>query len=246
MPSRRFYGKIVVITGGAGGIGQACVRKFKNDHQVIILDVNEQAIQDCIEKYDIDGYTVDLSDTESIKVVIQKIVQKYHRIDALVQTAGIMGSCEALKVEPGVFEKMLKVNVEGLFFVMQEVVKQSMKETGGMILNFASEAAIRGFCGDMASVHYSASKGAVIAMSRQLAVEWGAYDINVNSISPGGVLTPAMQQLDFHEDFSATPLKRLSTPEDIAETVFFLCSPQAKMITGQNIIVDGGCAVVGC
>ena len=95
-------------------------------------------------------------------------------------------------------------------------------------------------------MHYSASKGAVIAMSRQLAVEWGAYDINVNSISPGGVLTPAMQQLDFHEDFSAIPLKRLSTPEDIAETVFFLCSPQAKMITGQNIIVDGGCAVVGC
>lgn len=238
--------RIVIITGGAGGIGQACIEKFKNDHKVIILDVNEEAIRDCMEKYGIDGYAVDLSNTESIKVVIQKIVQKYNRIDVLVQTAGMMGSCEALKVNPDVFEKMLKINVEGLFFVMQEVVKQSMKKTGGMILNFASEAAIRGFSGAMASVHYSASKGAVIAMSRQLAVEWGSYDVNVNSISPGGVLTPAMKQLDFNEDFSAIPLKRLSTPEEIAETVFFLCSPQAKMITGQNIVVDGGCAVVGC
>lgn len=157
-----------------------------------------------------------------------------------------MGSCEALKVEPDIFEKMMKINVEGMFFVMQETVKQSMKKNGGMILNFSSEAAIRGFSGDMASVHYSASKGAVIAMSRQLAVEWGMYNINVNSISPGGVLTPAMKKLDFNEDFSVIPLKKLSTPEDIAETVFFLCSHQAKMITGQNIIVDGGCAIVGC
>ena len=98
----------------------------------------------------------------------------------------------------------------------------------------------------MAAVHYSASKGAVIAMSRQLAVEWGQYQIRVNSIAPGGVMTPAMAALSFDEDFSNIPLGKLSKPSDIAYTVYFLCSKHASMITGQNIVVDGGCAAVGC
>lgn len=156
-----------------------------------------------------------------------------------------MHSQSALDVLPQTFEKIMKVNVEGMFFIMQETVKQSMKRNGGVILNFASQAAIRGFDGVMASVHYSASKGAVIAMSRQLAVEWGKYQIRVNSISPGGVLTPAMASLDFNEDLSKIPLNKLSKPEDIASVVYFLCSNHSKMITGQNIVIDGGSGIVG-
>ena len=83
-------------------------------------------------------------------------------------------------------------------------------------------------------------------MSRQLSVEWGQYNIRVNSISPGGVLTPAMAALSFEEDLSNIPLGKLSTSLDIAETVAFVCSKEAKMITGQNIVIDGGCAAVGC
>ncbi len=238
--------RIVVITGGAGGIGQACVKNFIEKDEVIILDVNEKAIEQCVEKYGIDGYVVDLCNIESIKDVIQKILKKYKKIDVLVQTAGIMEGRSALELDLNSFERMMKINVEGMFFVMQEVVKESMQKYGGVILNFASEAAIRGFNGPMAAVHYSASKGAVIAMSRQLAVEWGTYNIRVNSIAPGGVMTPAMEALSFDEDFSNIPLGKLSKPEDIAKTVAFLCSEQASMITGQNIVVDGGCAAVGC
>lgn len=237
--------RVVVITGGAGGIGQACVQKFKED-QVVILDVNEKAIHQCVEKYGVDGYVVDLCDVESIQSVISKIIQKYAKIDVLVQTAGIMEGRPALELKASSFERMMKINVEGMFFVMQEVVKKTMKENGGIILNFASEAAIRGFTGPMAAVHYSASKGAVIAMSKQLAVEWGKYQIRVNSISPGGVMTPAMAALSFDEDFSNIPLGKLSLPSNIADTVYFLCSEQSCMITGQNIVVDGGCAAVGC
>lgn len=239
--------RVVVITGGAGGIGQACIQKFnQEDDQVIILDVNESAIGQCAQKYGVDGYVVDLCDVNSIENVVSKIVKKYSRIDVLIQTAGIMAGCAALDLEPSSFERMMKINVEGMFFVMKEVVKQSMKNYGGVILNFASEAAIRGFKGPMAAVHYSASKGAVIAMSRQLAVEWGQYQIRVNSIAPGGVMTPAMAALSFDEDFSNIPLGKLSKPSDIAYTVYFLCSKHASMITGQNIVVDGGCAAVGC
>lgn len=238
--------RVVVITGGAGGIGQACVQNFCQKDTVIILDVNKETIQQCVEKYKVYGYVIDLTDIQSITQIIQMIIEKFKKIDVLVQTAGIMGSQPALEVMPESFDQMMKVNVEGMFYVMQEVVKQRMKETGGVILNFSSEAAIRGFSGPMASVHYSASKGAVVAMSRQLAVEWGQYNIRVNSIAPGGVMTPAMAKLDFTEELDNIPLRRLSKPEDIAQTVYYLCSDKAKMITGQNIVVDGGCAAVGC
>lgn len=237
--------RVVVITGGAGGIGQACVEKFCQEDTVIVLDVNEKSIKQCKEKYHVDGWKVDLSDLTSIQTAIQEIIHRFHKIDVLVQAAGIMKSAPALDVSYQDFEKMIKVNVEGLFFVMQETVRQSMKNSGGVILNFASAAAIRGFYEPMASVHYSASKGAVVAMSRQLAVEWGKYNIRVNSIAPGGVMTPAMASLNFEPDCSMVPLKRLSSPQDIASTVYYLCSEQSAMITGQNIVVDGGSSVVG-
>lgn len=237
--------RVVVITGGAGGIGQACVNLFAKEDIVVVLDVNQANVRQWSQVENIYSYEVDLSDIDGIKRVVEKIIERFKRIDVLVQAAGIMHSQSALDVLPQTFEKIMKVNVEGMFFIMQETVKQSMKRNGGVILNFASQAAIRGFDGVMASVHYSASKGAVIAMSRQLAVEWGKYQIRVNSISPGGVLTPAMASLDFNEDLSKIPLNKLSKPEDIASVVYFLCSNHSKMITGQNIVIDGGSGIVG-
>ena len=237
--------RVVVITGGAGGIGQACVNLFAKEDIVVVLDVNQANVRQWSQVENIYSYEVDLSDIDGIKRIVEKIIERFKRIDVLVQAAGIMHSQSALDVLPQTFEKIMKVNVEGMFFIMQETVKQSMKRNGGVILNFASQAAIRGFDGVMASVHYSASKGAVIAMSRQLAVEWGKYQIRVNSISPGGVLTPAMASLDFNEDLSKIPLNKLSKPEDIASVVNFLCSNHSKMITGQNIVIDGGSGIVG-
>lgn len=243
--------RIVVVTGGAGGIGQACVQHFlKKGDIVVIVDYNQQMINQCIQQFshlgEVYGYAIDLSHSENIQDFVAHIISKHQHIDVLVQAAGLMASQPAVDIEVHDFERLMKVNVEGLFFMMQEVVKQSMMKTGGCILNFASEAAIRGFTGPMAGVHYSASKGAVIAMSRQLAVEWGEYQIRVNTICPGGVLTPAMEKMNFDEEMNVIPLKRLSKPDDIANTVVYLCSQEANMITGQNIVVDGGCAVVGC
>lgn len=237
--------KVIVITGGAGGIGQAIVQKLMYKNKIIVLDVNETAVQKCKESYPVDGYVVDLCNQVSIKNTIDQIIVHYGTIDVLIQAAGIMNSQPALEVTVEDWQMMMNINVQGMFFMMQEVVKKSMKENGGVILNFSSEAAIRGFTGPMASVHYSASKGAVISMSRQLAVEWGEYNIRVNSIAPGGVMTPAMAALEFNEDFNQIPLHRLSKPEEIADTVAFLCSDQANMINGQNIVIDGGCAAVG-
>lgn len=240
--------KRVVLITGAGGIGEACIQRFiENDDQVVIVDYAKENIERYKQCYpQLEGYVFDLSQIDEIEKLIHVIIQRHGKIDVLVQSAGIMASDQALNVQPDTFDRLMKVNVEALFFMMQQVVKQSMLENGGVILNFASEAAIRGFTGAMAGVHYSASKGAVISMSRQLAVEWGHAHIRVNTICPGGVKTPAMKQMNFDEDLSMIPLQRLSDPSNIADTVFYLCSNQAKMITGKNIIVDGGCAAVGC
>lgn len=129
---------------------------------------------------------------------------------------------------------------------MQETVRQSMKEHGGAIVNFASMAGIRGMNPAMAAAHYSASKGAVVAMTMQAAAEWGQHQIRVNAVAPGGVLTKAMQQMQFPENaFASIPLGRLSLPQDIANAVVFLASDRAAMITGQTLIIDGGSSIVG-
>ncbi len=238
--------KVVVITGGAGGIGQACAHAFDANHQVVLVDVNQQALTDLCNQYpQFDGYVINLTDSNSIHEGVKEIVNKYGRIDILVQTAGLMRNKSALELTDKEFEQMMSINVTGTFLMAQEVVKQSMKAFGGSILNFASEAAIRGFKGPMAAVHYSASKAAIIGMSRQLAVEWGEYQIQVNSICPGGVLTPAMKKLSFEQDCSSIPMGRLTLPEEIAKTILFITSEDAKMITGQNIVIDGGCAATG-
>lgn len=121
-----------------------------------------------------------------------------------------------------------------------------MKKYGGSIVNFSSMAGIRGMKLGMCSAHYSASKGAVIALSKQGAVEWAPYQVRVNAIAPGGVLTEAVKNMNMPiEAMAQIPLKKLSKPTDIAESAVFLASDQASMITGQVLVVDGGSSCVG-
>lgn len=130
--------------------------------------------------------------------------------------------------------------------MMQQVVAQSMTKTGGSIVNFSSMAGIRGMREGMESPHYSASKGAVAAMSRQAATEWAKYQVRCNAVAPGGVMTEAMKKMEFPDEaMDPIPLRRLSEPKDIANAVVFLASEQAGMITGQTIVIDGGSSIVG-
>lgn len=165
---------------------------------------------------------------------------------ALVQAAGLMRGGPAVELTESGWDEMLDINARGLFFMMQQVVLQSMSKCGGSIVNFSSMAGIRGMNIPMCSAQYSASKGAVVALTMQGAVEWASNDIRVNAVAPGGVLTPAMQKLGFPpEAVEPIPLKRLSAPQDVANAVTFLASDAAAMITGQVLVVDGGSSVVG-
>ncbi len=243
--------QVAVVTGGTGGIGQACVRSLlESGAKVAIIGHSEGNIKQTIEhmkRYgEVRGFQADLSDVEQIPAVVEEIRSTMGPINILVQTAGILTSEDGFRVTPEIWEKTMDVNAKGLFFMMQKVVEKCMCQAGGVVINFASMAGIRGMTLGMCSAHYSASKGAVVAMTMQAAVEWAPLGVRVNAIAPGGVLTPAMKSMNFPPDaLSPVPLKKLSTPEDVANLVVFLASDKAAMITGQTIIIDGGSSIVG-
>jgi NAD(P)-dependent dehydrogenase (short-subunit alcohol dehydrogenase family) len=247
----QFNGKLAVVTGAAGAIGSCCAKTLlESGARVAIVDVVPDAINKAVDSLkslgDVRGFKVDLSNPEDIAGAVTKIREEMGEIDVLVQAAGLLRGKPGLEISIDEWDTVLNVNSRGLFFMMQQVVSQSMKNRGGAIVNFASMAGIRGMNPPMCSAHYSASKGAVVACSMQGAVEWASYGVRVNVVAPGGVLTPAMANLDFPPEVIApVPLKKLSTPEDIANAVTFLVSDAAAMITGQTLIIDGGSSVVG-
>lgn len=246
-----FKDKVIVITGAAGGIGESAVRAYlESGAKVAMLDRNLKSlelVQDHMSKYgELKSYEMNLLDIKSIEKSIEDVLNDFGRIDVLVQIAGLMNSVNSENIDEDSWDKMFDINSKGSFFTAKIIMEKFMKENGGSIINFSSVAAIRGFDGNMASTHYSASKGALISMTKQLAVEWGKYNIRVNAVVPGGVLTPAMEAMNFdNKMFESIPLKRLSRPEEIANTVLFLSSDKASMITGQAIVIDGGATSVG-
>lgn len=246
-----FTGKVAAVTGGAGGIGFACVKTLlESGAAVAILDVNQEALDKAAAALSafgtVRGYTVNLADVDTIAPAVAKVRQELGEIDVLVQCAGLMGGKPGLEVSQADWDKTQNVNARGLFFMMQQVVEQSMQHRGGSVVNFASMAGIRGMHPPMCSAFYSASKGAVVAITMQAAVEWASLGVRVNCVAPGGVETPAMREMGFPpEVVDPIPMKKLNQPEDVANCVAFLASDKAATITGQTIIIDGGASIVG-
>jgi len=246
-----FKEKVAVVTGGAGGIGAACVKELLDSNaKVAVVDMSEEALEKLQEKFgspeNMKCYQLDITKVDDITATVKKIREEMGEIEVLVQAAGLMRGQNGLDMKPEEWDLMFQINTKGLFFMMQQVVVQSMTKTGGSIVNFSSMAGIRGMREGMESPHYSASKGAVAAMSRQAATEWAKYQVRCNAVAPGGVMTEAMKKMEFPSDaMDPIPLRRLSEPKDIANTVVFLASEQARMITGQTIVIDGGSSIVG-
>lgn len=246
-----FKGQTAIVTGGAGGIGMACVKNLlESNAKVAVADVSEKALLQAQEELSGLGefkcYALDITDVKAIQESVAQIRRDFGEITLLVQTAGLLKGQTGLGMTENEWDQMMSINSKGMFFVMQQVVMQSMKDYGGSIVNFASMAGIRGMREGMESPHYSASKGAVVAMTMQAATEWAKYQIRCNAVAPGGVLTKAMAAMEFPKgSMDPIPLKRLSLPEDIANSVVFLLSDKAAMITGQTLVIDGGSSIVG-
>lgn len=243
-----FTGKTAIVTGAAGGIGYVCAKTLlESGAKVALVDLAPEKAEAGLSALGtVRGYALDLSDVDAIGTVVEKIREELGEVDVLVQCAGLMGGKPGLEVEQSDWDRTQNVNARGLFFMMQQVVDQSMKSRGGSIVNFASMAGIRGMHPPMCSAFYSASKGAVVAVTMQAAVEWAGMGVRVNCVAPGGVETPAMREMGFPpEVVEPIPMKKLNQPEDIANCVAFLASDKAATITGQTIVIDGGASVVG-
>ena len=252
----RFDGMVAIVTGAARGIGYVCAQMLvESGAKVAMLDILGDVLAESEKKLSgkgtVKAYRIDISNNSEITSTVQRIRQDLGEIDVLVQAAALGPPSPAEAITGPDWDKVVGINAKGLFFMMQAVTGQSMiPRKKGSIVNFASIAGLRGMAVPLCSAHYSASKGAVIQLTRQGAIEWAPHNIRVNAVAPGGVKTEmTMAMVGTPEKMAMAtklvPLGRLSEPSDIANGVLFLASDAARMITGQILSIDGGTTALG-
>ncbi|HOK35148.1 MAG TPA: glucose 1-dehydrogenase [Candidatus Pacearchaeota archaeon] len=240
--------KIAIVTGARRGIGRAIALKLaKEGAKVVVTDISEEDCKKVVEEIQNLGseglaLVLDVTNEENIKNVVATAKKTFGKIDILVNNAGIFIQEELDKMETSRIEKELAVNLKGAILCSKNVIPEMKAQNYGKIVNIAS---IAGFVGFEISSVYCATKGALIAMTKELAMELGKYKINVNAVAPGVIATDMTK--DMLEDektkealLSKIPYGRVGEPEDIANAVAFLASDEAEYITGHTLVVDGG------
>ncbi|WP_342388796.1 SDR family oxidoreductase [Salinicoccus bachuensis] len=237
--------RVAVVTGGASGIGRAVVELYiEKGAKVAILDMNEKANEVAME---IDskrtvGIQCDVTDAGSITQAIEMVQEKFGRVDILVNCAGIALLDDAENISDEYWKKTMAINLDGLFKVTQQVGNIMISSgEGGKIINMASQAALIALDNHVA---YSTSKAGLLGMTKTLAYEWAQFGITVNAISPTVVLTELGKKAWAGEKGEKAkreiPLGRFGYPEEVAAIALFLASDAANLITGENIVMDGG------
>lgn len=247
----RLKGLVSVITGAGSGIGRASALAFAAEGAcVVAADLNFSSAQETSQAIGSQGgsssaFEVDVSDAAQVGAMLQHAVEKFGRLDVLFNNAGLPQAATALEdSEDELFERIMAVNVRGVFNGCRAAIPRMKAQGGGVILNTASTAGIRPRPG---LAIYNASKAAVISLTKTLALEVAPYRIRVVSICPVATDTPMLSTfLGPNEDearqrfIGTVPWGRLNTPEDLAHAAVFLASPEAEMVTGTAFEVDGG------
>ena len=241
--------KVAIITGAASGIGQASAVKFAQEGaKIVAVDLNEAENDDTVEALKADGGTAvsvhgDVSDPETARRMIKAAVDTYGRLDILFNNAGIGARGSVLDVDEESFDRVFAVNVKSIYLASREAVPVMKSQGGGVILNTASQL---GLVGLRNNVGYNSSKGAVIQLTRCMALDHAPDGIRVNCVCPGPTDTPIIRRGRENIDsyFSSltdrVPLARMATPEEMANVSAFLCSDEASFMTGAAIVADGG------
>jgi len=244
--------KVCIITGGAAGIGKATAEKFAAEGaKVVICDVNEEAGNALVKELGNDAsfWKVNVVDRQEVQDWIDEVAKRYGRIDVLINNAGITRDSQFIKFKEGevvgqmseeAFDAVIAVNLKGVFNCTQAVVPYMIKQGGGSIVSASS---VVGLYGNFGQTNYAATKFAVIGMTKTWARELGKYQIRVNAVAPGFILTEMVQKMPekvLEGMATGTPLKRLGKPEEIANVYAWLASDESSYIHGTVISVDGG------
>ncbi len=249
----RLQDKVCLITGGAAGIGKATAKRFAEEGaKVIIADLVEDAGQKTAAELGADFYKVDVADRQDVQNWVDAVVEKYGRVDVIINNAGVLRDGLFVKVKDGElvsqmseanFDLVIDVNLKGVFNCAQAVAPYMIKQGGGAILNTTS---IVGLDGNFGQTNYVASKAGVIGMTKVWARELGRHQIRVNAVAPGFTLTEMVRQMPekvLDGMIAKTPMRRMGEPVDIANAFLFLASDEAAFISGVTLRVDGGIVV---
>lgn len=242
----RVKDKVVIITGSGGGIGKETALLFaKEGAKVVVADVNEEGGAETVENIKKEGgeaffAKLDVSSRDQIKQVVKNTIEKYGKIDVLINNAGIIQDALVVKMTEEQWDKVVNINLKGPFNCIQAVVEQMINQGSGVIINISSIVALYGNVGQ---TNYAATKAGLIGMTKTLAKELGKKGIRVNAVAPGFIYTPmtaTVPEKILEMMKEKTPLRRLGKPEDVANTLLFLSSDEASFINGAVISVDGG------
>jgi len=244
----RLEGKVAVITGAGGGMGREAALVFCNEGaQVCVADVDADAAEKtAAEAGNAFAITVDVSDSDSVRHMYDQTAERYGGIDVLYNNAGISPADDdsILVTEPDAWQRVQDVNTKGVYLCCKHGLPYLLERGGGSVINVASFVALVGAA--TSQISYTASKGAVLSLSRELAVQFARQGIRVNALCPGPVETPLLLRI-FGDDPAAydrrrvhLPMGRLAKPREVVNAALFLASDESSYVNGTTFLVDGG------
>lgn len=243
-------GKLALITGAGGGMGQATVERLSRDgFRIAGTDINQAGLDVAIAKAatEAKGYLCDLIDEAAVRAMVAKVGDEMGAIDVLVNLIGWSGTTRFHEENSDYWRKIMAINFESILYVTHPVLNGMIERKSGKIVNVSSDA---GRVGTSTEAVYSAMKGGLISFSKSLARENARYNVNVNALCPGPTDTPLLQEeIEANPDIVARmtrliPFRRLGQPEDMAAAISFLAGPDSDYITGQALSVSGGLTMV--
>ena len=246
---KRLNNKVSIITGAAQGIGLATALKFAQEGAIVIVcDVKQAAVDAAVAECrqlgaKAEGYVMDVTQREMVDAVVAQVKEKFGRIDVLVNNAGITQDARLVKMTLEQFDRVIDVNLRGVFHCAQAVADTMSAQGGGVILNASS---VVGIYGNFGQTNYAASKFGVIGFTKTWSRELGPKGVRVNAVAPGFISTPILSTIPekvITEMEHRVPLRRLGQPEEIANVYAFLASDEASYVNGAVIEVSGGMTV---
>ncbi len=249
----RLEGKVCLITGAGSGIGQASARIFAREGaRVVVADIDDRGARSTVTSIRKAGGEalaehVDVTDEGETEALAHRVIKKLKRIDVLFNNAGISGVGDVVETDPELFDRVMRVNVRGVYLMSRAVAPFMIKQRSGSIINMSSSIAAIGLA---RRVSYAASKGAVLSMTRSMQVDLAPHGIRVNALMPGTILTPFVERYlkesyaDPEEGYASIRKRQLANelgrPDDVAFAALYLASDESRFVMASGLIVDGG------